>query len=173
MVQISIEDDVNAFLLQKARVVGESASDILRRELRIPRSSLNSTPLQSLYKDPPAPPKDEDSSPLLEFLQSPLFLAQSDGVSQFVALLSWLHERHKDIFRAVLGIEGRDRKYFGLTKVDVEGSGTSVTAKPIPNSPFWVITNNDTPTKRKILSRVMRLFRYPMNEIVLASSHIR
>jgi negative modulator of initiation of replication len=172
MVEITIDDDINQFLLRKARVVGESASEILRRELGLERKTPKS-PLKTeeqSFRNLGA--VNESFSPLQMFLQSRQFLVHGDAVSKFLAILSWLYGQHTGSFEALLGIEGRQRKYFGKSEKELEESGRSVMPKKIPMSPYWVVTNNDTGRKRKMLADAMRVLGYSMMEISLATSHI-
>jgi negative modulator of initiation of replication len=60
----------------------------------------------------------------------------------------------------VLSIEGNRRKYFASELKALTEKGSSTNPRPIPDSPFWVITNNSTAKKAEILSEVFRLLGY-------------
>jgi negative regulator of replication initiation len=48
-------------------------------------------------------------------------------------------------------LEGNVRKYFGLTPAEVFSTGSSNTPKKIPDTPWWVSTNNDGGRKAEIV----------------------
>jgi len=146
---IEIEDDVYRYLLQNTTQIGESASQILRRLLRIPGH-------QSKWSVPAERSKTE----LSECLDAPAFKAQPDVIGKFLYILSYLHKRDPEQFKKVLAISGRRRKYFALGSKELEESGSSVYPKQIPNSHFWVVTNNDTPKKRRMIQDVLKLLGF-------------
>jgi len=140
---IEIEDDVYEHLRQNTSRIGEGASEILRR-------------LLGISGEPP----DEKNSKISECLQDPRFQAQPDVVGKFLFILSYLYKLKPDEFSKVLAISGRKRKYFARSSKELENSGKSVFPKQIPGSPYWVVTNNDTPKKRRMLVDVLRLLEY-------------
>lgn len=75
-------------------------------------------------------------------------------------LLGWTHRQHPQEFKTVLGIRGRQRKYFGKSAQELEESGKSVKPQQIPDSSYWVVSNNDTPKKRQILGDVLGVLGY-------------
>jgi negative modulator of initiation of replication len=93
-------------------------------------------------------------------LDAPAFKAQPDVVGRFLYILSCVHKRYPEQFKKVLAISGRRRKYFAVSSEELEESGNSVFPKQIPHSPFWVITNNDTPKKRRMIRDVLKLVGY-------------
>lgn len=146
---IEIEDDVYKHLLQNTTQIGESASQILRRLLGIPgQRSKTSVPLE------------RSNTELSECLNATAFKAQPDVIGKFLYILSYVHKRDPEQFKKVLAISGRRRKYFALSSKELEESGSSVYPKQIPNSQFWVITNNDTPKKRRMVKDVLKLLGY-------------
>ena len=149
MKTIEIEDDVYEYLRQSTTQIGESASQILRRLLGImEQQSKTSVPVE------------RSSTELSECLTSSAFKAQSSVVNKFLFILSYIYKRNPEKFKKVLVLSGWNRKYFALSSKELEESGISVYPKKIPNSNFWVITNNDTPKKRRIVKDVLKLLEY-------------
>ena len=155
METIEIEDDVYEHLRQNSRI-GETASQILRRLLRIPQASSPAIPSRIGFKTPPS----QATTPLAKFLESPQFLVQSDAVGKFLTILGWLFREDQQKFKMVLGISGSKRRYFASNEVDLEKSGNSVMPKRIPGTAYFVVTNNDTPKKKRMLADVMRVLGY-------------
>lgn len=146
---IEIEDDVYKYLLQNTTRIGESASQILIRLLHIPgHQSRRSVHVGG------------SNTELSECLDAPGFKAQSDVTGKFLYILSYLHKKDPEQFKKVLAISGRRRKYFALSSQELEESGSNVHPKQIPDSDFWVITNADTPKKRRMIEDVLKLLGY-------------
>lgn len=172
MKQIMIEDDAYDLLLHH-RIGFESESELLRRVLG---NGCSATVVPKSESSVPKPDQAQPRSDLVEFLDSPRFLVHSDQTTKFLHMLSWLHSRNPDGFEAAIAMSGgsrRTRMYYGTGRKEVEGSGNSVHPKPIPNSPYWVVTNNDTATKRKMLKKVMQILRYSSEDTVLAVSALK
>lgn len=93
-------------------------------------------------------------------LNDSAFMAQTDVIGKFLFILSYLYKRNPDDFKKVLALSGRRRKYFSGSSQELEASGSSVFPKQIPNAPYWVVTNNDTPKKRRMLEDVLRILGY-------------
>jgi negative modulator of initiation of replication len=106
------------------------------------------------------------SFPLEECILEPQFRFERDAVGRFLFILSWLHKRHSKDFAKVLDIRGRSRRYFATSANALEESGTSVNPQKIPNSSYWVVTNNDTPKKGRILYSVAYRLGYPPGDAI-------
>jgi negative modulator of initiation of replication len=85
---------------------------------------------------------------------------QKGAVGRFLFVLSKLHRTHQTRFGSVLDIRGRERHYFGRSAEELEASGSSIKPKQIPNSEFWVTTNNNTPRKKFIIFEVAKHLGY-------------
>lgn len=146
---IEIEDDVYQHLLQNTTHIGESASEILRRLFGISgkRTKTSSS-------------TERSDTELSECLNAVAFKAQSDVIGKFLYILSCIHTKDPQQFKKVLTISGKRRKYFALSNRELEELGSSVYPKQIPNSPFWVVTNNDSAKKRRMLRDVLTLLGY-------------
>jgi negative modulator of initiation of replication len=144
---IEIEDDVYEYLLQNTSHIGEGASEILRR-------------LLGISGEPPDEKDRRNQTKISECIQDHRFKAQLDVVGKFLFILSCLYKLKPNDFSKVLALSGRQRKYFARSSKELENSGSSVFPKQIPGSPYWVVTNNDTPKKRRMLEDVLRLLEY-------------
>jgi negative modulator of initiation of replication len=160
MKTIQIEDDVYNHLLKEVKFIGEDASAILRRLLGI-RSDHSGRGQQRLQHQGHVydNSKGEPSS-LDECIQHHLFRAQRDVIGKFLFALSWLAQKHKTEFKRVFDLKGRKRIYFANTQEELEESGRKVMPQQIPNTDFWVVTNNSTPKKREMLYDVLRVLGY-------------
>lgn len=90
-------------------------------------------------------------------LLSPAFLQESKGVGKFLSLLRVLYRTNPESFAlATENSHGRTRLYFARDEATLLASGNHTKPKQIPESPFWVVTNNNTPRKMLILEGIMR-----------------
>jgi negative modulator of initiation of replication len=162
MQTIQIEDEIYSFLLRNTLTFGESPSDVLKRLLGLEssRPSAKRTLISgsSSTASTGSPPAGDPN--VVAFLNSPAYLVYGNAVEKFLAVLSWLYERKPQEFDKVLLLSGRKRRYFAKSASDLEASGNSVMPKRIPDSPFWVVTNNPTQGKKQIVSDVMRMLGY-------------
>lgn len=154
MKSVDIDDDLYDFVLKSAQVIGEDASSILRRLLKLPPNK-REIAQRSPDIDPPRISREVE-----ELLRSSHVQFSRGVVGRFLEILSWLQKRHPVEFREVLGISGRKRKYFASSESELAESGNSVAPKQIGNSTYWVITNNSTATKRDILAGVLQILNY-------------
>jgi negative regulator of replication initiation len=110
-------------------------------------------------------------APLAEFLDSPSFRAESDVLGRFKRILSWLYSDNPDFFDTMveeyLGTT-RGRICLGRSADEVNDSGKNVKAQPIPDTPYWVETNSDTPKKKRHLREWMICLAREDAEIDLA-----
>ena len=84
---------------------------------------------------------------------------------KFLHILSWAYRKHPKEFSKALSIEGNRRKYFAGDEKTLLQTGSSTNPRPIPDSPYWVITNNSTAKKAEILSDVFQLLNYEPEHI--------
>lgn len=156
MKTIQIEDDIYSHILRNTTFIGEDASSILRRLLRISQPNAR----RAATASEPSEPAGDTPSRIDDCLTSPQVRAERNAVGRFMAILSWLYQHHRDEFDKTRMIEGRRRRYFGRSEIELEESGSSVNAQQIPNSPYWVVTNNDTLKKTRMLGDVLRILGY-------------
>jgi len=153
MKNIEIEDDIYEHLLANVEYIGESASSILRRLLGLQKET-------SLIVD---------STELVQFLSSVDFRSKTSAVDRFLAILSFAYkDRGQRKFERILSLTGQKRKYFGKNFEEVDESGKSVFPKQIPGTPFWVVSNTDTPKKKRILRGALNLLDFSKNEVSVA-----
>jgi negative modulator of initiation of replication len=111
-----------------------------------------------------APPQVARASPedqaLREYVRTPNFLANRSVVDQWLSIFSFLHKQYPEKFEILESMEGRKRKYVARTEEELERFGTSVNAKRIPGTGFWVVTNNDTNNKKVLLRQALTLLGY-------------
>jgi len=146
---IEIDDDIYGYLLQNTTQIGESASEILRRLLRLPGYQIKEGEQAAI-----------PITKLTECLDDPAFRAQPNVIGKFLYILSYVHNRDPEQFKKVLELRGWQRKYFALSSEELEESGSSIYPKQIPNTQFWVTTNNDTAKKRRMIQQVLKLLGY-------------
>lgn len=88
-------------------------------------------------------------------------LSQFDKrVDQFLFILQQVYLQHPGDFARVESIVGKNRKYFASSKEELLQSGSSTNPKAIPESGFWVVTNNNTAKKLAMLSQVLQILGY-------------
>ena len=169
MKNIEIDDELYHYIASRTQSIGESASDILRRLLRLPSSPQPFALVQQNVIDElkeMAKPNHEPSvklevkrssnEQLEKVLNSALFTEPAKGVVRFLRLLEALYKHNPDAFaKATEMVTGNSRTYFAKDEASLLKHGNSVKAKQIPSSPFWVVTNNNTNRKGLIVTNVM------------------
>lgn len=148
MKSIEIDDDIYDYLLNNVQSIGEDASSILRRLLGL--SEGNSQPTAAIEK----------ASPVDKCLNDPSFRSSRKAIDRFMFALTWLYRQQPAEFERVLRIRGRQRVYFSKTEREINASGESAFPKQIPGTPYWVVTNNDTLKKQRMLCDVMLTLSY-------------
>lgn len=174
MKNIEIDDELYHYIASRTQFIGESASDILRRLLRLPSSPqpfalVQQNVLEELKemakpktKTKPQETKQPDLHKIEKILNSELFTEKSKGVLRFLTLLEALYQLDRNAFaKATEVVTGNERTYFAKNEATLLKHGSGVKAKQIPNSPFWVVTNNNTNRKGLIVTGVMREMGLP------------
>lgn len=180
MKQIEIDDELYQYIASRTQSIGETASDILRRLLRLPQSpqpfalvqeNMSNVPKESTKSHSRTVTKNkasiEKSTHQLEkVLKSEHFNSESKNVVRFTTLLAELYRLDPQAFSlATENVRGNERLYFSKNRDDILATGSGAKAKQIPNSPFWVITNNNTARKGLILKGVMESMEMPQDLI--------
>lgn len=174
MKTIEVDDELYHYIASRTQSIGESASDILRRLLRLPASPqpfvLVQENMLNELKDLAKLPKkkqplnqQEKIVKQIEFvLASSAFINEAKGVNRFLQLLSAIYRADPEGFsHATENVQGSERIYFARDEETILATGSSVKAKQIPDSPFWVITNNNTERKGIILCALMNAMELP------------
>src|SRR5690625_2636019 len=155
MKTIHVDEGVYAHLLNNTLFIGEDASSILRRMLGLSGAKVSGAGKQA----------QEDSGPTTSSRpqQSAAFRGRNRGnaTENFLQTLAELAAENRDRFHDVLQIRGRRRLYFTRSRETLEASGRSVKPVQIPGTGFWVVTNNDTPKKKRILKDVLEVLEVP------------
>lgn len=107
-----------------------------------------------------ATPANADDDALLK-LVNPTTLKQFDKrVDQFLYILQQASVLQPAEFAQVESIKGKNRKYFATSKEELLATGSSTNPKAIPDSGYWVVTNNNTAKKLAMLSQVLQILGY-------------
>ena len=170
MKTIQIEEDLYQYIASQTQNIGESASEILRRLLLgdsnapIPvseesntNSQTNSQPQVAHEVSKPTKATAEkkvavNTNSVFDLINKEEVATQKGAVGRFLFLLSMLHRTHPENFDGVLNVKGRERNYFATSAEELEAHGSSIKPKQIPDSNYWVVTNNNTPRKKLIMN---------------------
>jgi len=104
-------------------------------------------------------PEVEEGS-VFNFINQEEVTTQKGAVGRFLFLLAALHRAHPKNFTKVLEVKGRERDYFATSSEELEAHGSSIKPKEIPDSSFWVVTNNNTPRKKLIINEAALALGY-------------
>lgn len=157
MKRIEIDDDIYTYIAANTEAIGESASDILRRLLGMDHE-VASAPAAS-------PVSAAAPGRVFDVLTAADLAHEKSVVSRFLYILSMLYRCHRDEFKSILDIKGRDRIYFATSEEALLQSGKSTNPKQIPQSPYWVITNNNTTKKKSMLTAVASELGYSSDDV--------
>lgn len=190
MKSIEIDDDLYTFIASQTKHIGESASDILRRLLMEeaesttplvteqktttthvtepsstesdrakvkPTSVKSENPEETVKAESPAVKNSDD---ILERITDRALSEYAKRVDQFLYILSVAYELNTQHFGGVESIKGKNRVYFAQSKEKLLETGSSTNPKQIPNSEFWVVTNNNTAKKVTMLKQVLDTLGY-------------
>ncbi|GAB5379832.1 MAG: replication initiation negative regulator SeqA [Aliiglaciecola sp.] len=182
MKTITIDDELYSFIASQTKHIGESASDILRRILidelglvhgenshvDVSKPAQVTKAVREINKikkpsDIDGQHEDDnviDAAALFKLLKEDEFTQPMSKVERFLKMLGALHQSHSEQFKNVLEIKGKGRLYFAKDKDTLLKSGSSTNPKPIPNSSFWVVTNNNTAKKRAMLVNAAKHLGY-------------
>ncbi len=196
---IEVDDDVYQFIASKTEVIGESASDILRRLLGVSgQASIDSTPVlpdetetsvtemtsdayteekpvveAPVFNPVATPEPTEVSGSVVDVLEADEeFKSLNSTTKRFLYILGTLYQRHQDTFLVCLAVKGKGRLYFATSEQELLKSGSSTRPKPIPGSDYWVITNSNTTRKQLMITEVCQLLGYEEPEIDKLMSYL-
>jgi negative modulator of initiation of replication len=106
-----------------------------------------------------------DKRDILDAVSKDALSTFTKRVDQFLFILSAAHKLNADNFSSVESIKGKNRTYFATSKEALLENGSSTNPKAIPDSPFWVVTNNNTAKKTNMLEQVLRNLGYQADVI--------
>lgn len=157
MKTIELDDDLYFYIASQTRHIGESASDILRRLLEQPanQAALVSEPVTTAQ-----PHAVADAMGLEALLDSGELQKEEKSINRFMQVLSTLYRDDPVGFTQATEIKGRKRVYFSRDPDALRASGSTTKPKPVPQTPFWVITNTNTSRKQNMVAQLMTSMGY-------------
>ncbi|MFM5519827.1 MULTISPECIES: replication initiation negative regulator SeqA [Aeromonas] len=159
MKTIELDDDLYFYIASQTRHIGESASDILRRLLEQPAQGAASA---AVAEPAPAAPSRAVAAPqgLQALLDSGELQQEEKSINRFMQVLSTLYRDDPVGFTQATEIKGRKRVYFSRDPEALRASGSTTKPKPVPETPFWVITNTNTSRKQNMVAQLMSSMGY-------------
>ena len=171
MKTIEVDDELYQYIASQTRHIGESASDILRRMLKISAASQPATPVTKDVVSQPSviaqakpavtPAKDKVRA-MRELLLSDEYAEQKKAVNRFMLVLSTLYSLDQNAFaEATESLHGRTRVYFAVDEQTLLNNGNQTKPKHVPGTPYWVITNTNTGRKCSMVEHIMQSMQFP------------
>ncbi len=163
MKTIEVDEDLYRYIASQTKHIGESASDILRRLLNID-GQLQEVKIEPVVEKPQGIVVSKDAGKeeqvdtvkaMRSLLISDEFADLKKAIDRFMLVLSALHKLDPEGFAQATNVKGRKRVYFADNEQTLLANGNTTKPKAIPETPFWVITNNNTSRKRQMVEQVM------------------
>jgi len=85
---------------------------------------------------------------------------EEKSINRFMQVLSTLYRDDPVGFTQATEIKGRKRVYFSRDPEALRASGSTTKPKPVPETPFWVITNTNTSRKQNMVAQLMASMGY-------------
>lgn len=169
MKTIEIDDDLYRFIASHTQHIGESASEILRRMLKVTDQALQEADSAVIASVDSAKAKASiDKKPVdrvravRELLLSDEYAEQKRAVNRFMLILSTLYQLDAEAFaQATQSMQGRTRLYFAGDELTLLQSGNHTKPKHISGTPYWVITNTNTGRKCSMVEHIMQTMKLP------------
>lgn len=164
MKTIEVDEELYRYIASNTRHIGESASDILRRLLK----------LESQKTEPSAEPAPAgvQGDGVRRMLDAGTLAAQDSAIERFMTILSVLYRDNPAAFAQASDIKGRKRIYFADSEAALLAAGNTTKPRAIDGSPYWVITNTNTGRKRNIVAQLMAAMGYAHGLIERVSQSI-
>ena len=169
MKTIELDDDLYFYIASQTRHIGESASDILRRLLEHP-THIAVPPAEPVAIAQPRVVADPIG--LQALLDSGELQKEEKSINRFMQVLSTLYRDDPVGFTQATEIKGRKRVYFSRDPEALRASGSTTKPKPVPDTPFWVISNTNTSRKQNMVAQMMASMGYDEALIAQVSSAI-
>ncbi|MFQ1801855.1 replication initiation negative regulator SeqA [Aeromonas veronii] len=157
MKTIELDDDLYFYIASQTRHIGESASDILRRLLEQPAHERVPVVEPVAVAQPSALATRQGLQALLD---SGELQKEEKSINRFMQVLSTLYRDDPVGFTQATEIKGRKRVYFSRDPEALRASGSTTKPKPVPETPFWVITNTNTSRKQNMVAQLMASMGY-------------
>ena len=169
MKTIEVDDELYHYIASQTRHIGESASDILRRMLKVSAATLSAAPvskevrqLSATTQEKPATPAKDKVRAMRELLLSDEYAEQKKAVNRFMLVLSTLYSLDNKAFaEATESLHGRTRVYFAGDEQTLLQNGNQTKPKHVPGTSYWVITNTNTGRKRSMIEHIMQSMQFP------------
>lgn len=158
MKTIELDDDLYFYIASQTRHIGESASDILRRLLEQPAHAARVSAAEPVAVAQPKVVTAQQGLQLL--LDSGELQKEEKSINRFMRVLSTLYGDDPAGFTQATEIKGRTRVYFSRDPEALRASGSTTKPKPVPETPFWVITNTNTRRKQNMVAQMMASMSY-------------
>ena len=177
MKNIEIDDELYLHIVSNTQSIGENASSILRRLLKLDEvASTENDSGEKLVSEISAVdeiPTDEiteieeesNSESVFNFINKEELAMQRGAVGRFLLILAALYRAHPRNFKVVTEICGRDRLYFANSEAELAASGSSTQPQQLTDSPFWVLTNSNTTRKKMMLTRAATSLGYDLSDV--------
>ena len=173
MKTIEIDDDLYRFIASHTQHIGESASEILRRMLKVTDQALQEADSAAIALESlPKAKASIDKKPadrvraVRELLLSDEYAEQKRAVNRFMLILSTLYQLDSEAFaQATQSMQGRTRLYFAGDELTLLQSGNHTKPKHISGTPYWVITNTNTGRKCSMVEHIMQTMKLPQELI--------
>jgi negative modulator of initiation of replication len=91
---------------------------------------------------------------------TPASCKEEKSINRFMQVLSTLYRDDPVGFTQATEIKGRKRVYFSRDPDALRASGSTTKPKPVPETPFWVITNTNTSRKQNMVAQLMTSMGY-------------
>ncbi|MGD8109619.1 replication initiation negative regulator SeqA [Vibrio sp. TRT 21S02] len=168
MKTIEVDEDLYRYIASQTQHIGESASDILRRLLNVDGDVQVMEPVKNVEPQGIVVSKDAGErmsvdavKEMRSMLISDEFAGLKKAIDRFMLVLSTLYRIDPAGFAEATQVKGRKRVYFAENEQTLLESGNTTKPKSIPNTPFWVITNNNTSRKRQMVEQLMGRMSLP------------
>ena len=142
MKNIEVSDDVYAALQRLATGFHRTPDEVLASLLSIPTAS------------------PEGAEAIAAFIISGEFRVKYTDADKYLALLSWVAERHAAEFGEFILSQSGGRRYLSMSREEILETCRHNQARQIDGTPYWAIMNIDTATKRRFLARVLEFIGY-------------
>jgi negative regulator of replication initiation len=139
---IEVSDEVFEALQQLATGFHRTPDDVLAALLNVPHAS------------------PEAAEPLAAFVVGPEFRAKFTDADKYLAILSWVAERHAADFAEFIRSQTSGRRFLSLSRDEILETCRHNQARQIDGTQYWAIMNIDTATKRRFLARVLEFIGY-------------
>ncbi|CAM8674325.1 MULTISPECIES: replication initiation negative regulator SeqA [Leclercia] len=173
MKTIEVDDELYQYIASQTRHIGESASDILRRMLKMAAASQSAAPAPKETRQPVAVVQEKPLTQvkdkvraMRELLLSDEYAEQKKAVNRFMLVLTTLYSLDHNAFAdATESLHGRTRVYFAGDEQTLLQNGNQTKPKHLPGTPYWVITNTNTGRKRSMIEHIMQSMQFPVELI--------